>query len=325
MKYAKILSLGLVAFVLLGCNQAATTVVDDTVEAATPQEESEESAPQQIPQKIVKNKPSIQNGIIDETSYQSVSKSLESITKGCKETKKTGEYSQYKICKKGNRIVNASEYASEAGAGLAYWLAPNGKVVAIRNLSSGVLSIFDSNGKVSSQFDVYNSKKIKNIDAQERKNLEQNVYNGYQQIIAAFNNNSSTKAPSQSSIIDETSFQTVSKSLESITKGCTKSKKTEDNLNFEICKKGDKVVSATEYAPEADAGSTYWFSPDGKLVAMRYFSSGDTYVFDSNYKVSSKFNVYESKKVDKITADERKRIEEDSYFSYRRILDVFNL
>lgn len=126
-------------------------------------------------------------------------------------------------------------------------------------------------------------------------------------------------------IIDETSFQTVSKSLESITKGCTKTKKTEDNLQFEICKKGNRVVSATEYAPEADAGSTYWFSPDDKLIAMRYFSSGDTYVFDSNYKISSKFNVYKSSKVNKITADERNRIEEDSYFSYRRILDVFNL
>ncbi|MBV6621703.1 MAG: hypothetical protein KI793_01915 [Rivularia sp. (in: Bacteria)] len=262
---------------------------------------------------------------IDETSYQTVSKSLESITKGCKETEKNTDFSQYKICKKGDRIVNVSEYASEAGAGLAYWFAPNGKVVAIRNLSSGVLSTFDSNGKVSKQFDVYKSKRIKNINAQERKNLEQNVYNGYKQIIAAFNNTSTTTASSQSGIIDETSYQTVSKSIESITKGCTKTKKTEDNLDFEICKKGDTVVSVSEYAPEADAGSVYWLSPDGRVLAMRYFGSGDTYVFDSNYRVSSKFNVYKSKKVNNISADERERVKEDSHFRYRRILDVFNL
>lgn len=128
-----------------------------------------------------------------------------------------------------------------------------------------------------------------------------------------------------SPIIDETSFQTVSKSLESLTKGCRKTKKAEANINYEICKQGDRVVSASEYAPEADAGSVYWFSPDGKVVAIRYFGSGETYVFDSNGKVTSKYNVYNSSKVDKITPDERKRIEGESYSGYQRIFEVFNI
>lgn len=133
---------------------------------------------------IGNQKPQVQ---IDETSFETVSKSLESITKGCNKTEKAGEYSKYEICKKGDTIVNASEYAPEAGAGLAYWFAPDNRVVAIRDLSSGVLSIFDSSGKVTSQFDVYESKKINNISAEERKNLQENVYGGYKDILKAFN------------------------------------------------------------------------------------------------------------------------------------------
>ncbi|MGD1913657.1 MAG: hypothetical protein ACFB2X_23315 [Rivularia sp. (in: cyanobacteria)] len=43
---------------------------------------------------------------------------------------------------------------------------------------------------------------------------------------------------------------------------------------------------------------------------MRYFSSGESYTFDSKGKVSAKFNVYDSKKVNNISAEERNLVEE---------------
>lgn len=406
MRYAKLLFLNLVAFTLFGCNQPrqSSEIINPVEAVNTPQEENsvpqqvakdENPSPQQVtskvnpsPQKNAQNKPSIksssQSGIIDETSYNTALKSLNSIAKGCQESKETEGNLVKSICKKDGEIVKASNYHAEFGDGIGYWFS-EGRVVAAQRFHNGETFIFNRNGTLSSKF--AENEKITNLSSEQIKDA-QNLINGYKDIIAAFNNNQSrTKASSskrvteeelrkkigngriigsascdgdglendvrvdydgdgmpdecvtanfepdsitpekslKSKIIDETSFQTVSKSLANITKGCTKSKKTEDNLEFEICKKGDRVVSASEYASEADAGSVYWFSPDGKLVAMRYFGSGDTYVFDSNYKVSSKFNVYKSNKVNKIAADERKRIEEDSYFAYRRIFDVFGI
>ena len=155
------------------------------------------------------------------------------------------------------------------------------------------------------------------------------LYNGYDRIIAAFNNNSSAKTAennsSQSGIINETSFQSISKSLDSITKGCQKTEKAENGNNYEICKKGGNIIYASEYNAEVEAGLAYWFSTDGKVIAARYLASGDLYVFDSNGKVSSKIDVYQSKKINNISAEDRKQAEENLYFNHKDIFKVFNL
>ncbi|MEL7244488.1 MAG: hypothetical protein AAGM40_19455 [Cyanobacteria bacterium J06573_2] len=258
--------------------------------------------------------------LINETSYNTALKSLNSLTKGCKESTTTPQATKYTICKNGGKIAKASEYNSEAGAGLDFWFV-NNRVIAVQRPHSQELFLYDNSGKLKSKFNYPRKANISNADRQDAKLL----YNGYNRIVAAFDNSSSGQSSSQNGIIDETSFQTFSKSLEAITKGCQKTKKSEQGSDYEICKKGNTIVSASEYVAEADAGSVYWFSPNGRVIAMRYFSSGDSYAFDSNGKVTSKFNVYNSKKVNNISGEERKLIEGESYSGYKRILNVFGI
>jgi hypothetical protein len=207
MKYAQLLSLSLVVFTLFGCNQTSTTnQVDDTVEAVTPQQAAndEDSSPPQItnkvnpsPQKIAQNKPSSnssEKGIIDETSYDTALKSLNSLTKGCQETKKTpeGTNTNYSICKLDGKTVKASASSSVAGDGNEYWFVDN-RVIAVQQFHTSELFIYDNNGKLKSKFN-YPKKatSISNQDRQEAKRL----YNGYDYIFEVFNNNSTAKAPS---------------------------------------------------------------------------------------------------------------------------------
>lgn len=206
MKYTKLLSLSLVVFTLFGCNQTSTTnQVDDTVEAITPQEApNDEDSPPQItnkvnpsPQKIAQNKPSSnssQKGIIDETSYDTALKSLNSLTKGCQETKKTpeGTNTNYSICKLDGKTVKASASSSVAGDGNEYWFVDN-RVIAVQQFHTSELFIYDNNGKLKSKFNY--PKKATNISNQDRQEAKR-LYNGYDYILEVFNNNSTAKAPS---------------------------------------------------------------------------------------------------------------------------------
>lgn len=216
MKYAKLLSLSLIALTLLGCNKTPeNNQVINPVEAANTSQE-ENSAPQQAandgdsspqrviskvnpsPQQVAKNKPSSnsfsQTGIIDETSYDTVLKSLNSITKGCQETKKSpeGTTTNYYICKLGGKIVKAGAYSPVAGAGNEYWFVDN-RVIAVQQFHTTELFLYDNNGKLKSKFNY--PKKATNIsdgDRQEAKRL----YNGYDYIFEVFKNNSSVKTSS---------------------------------------------------------------------------------------------------------------------------------
>ena len=377
MKFSKLLSLSLVTFALLGCNQTpAANNNDNLIEDAVSQEQDSnyDSGETTIPankrsnsSKIIarnsnkKNKTGNQIGpkfdcngdgkangaridynddgipddciesnkkaksVIDETSYNTALKSLDSIIKGCQESTKTPRTTQYTICKNGEKIVKATEYNSEAGAGLEFWFIDN-RVIAIQRPHSQELFLYDNNGKLKSKFNY--PKKVRDISNQDRQDAKL-LYNGYDRIIAAFNNNSSAKIAqnnsSQTGIIDETSFQSISKSLDSITKGCQKTEKAENGNNYEICKKGGNIINASEYNAEVEAGLAYWFSTDGKVIAARYLASGDLYVFDSNGKVSSKIDVYQSKKINNISAEDRKQAEENLYFNHKDIFKVFNL
>lgn len=265
--------------------------------------------------------------VINESSYQTALNSLESIIKGCQESTRTPKNTKYTICKDGEKIVKVSEYSSVAGAGLDIWLVDN-RVIAVQRPHSQELFLFNNNGKLKSKF-IY-PKKLANISNQDRRDGE-SLYNSHNRIIAAFNNNSSGQITasttqnnsSQNGIIDETSYQTISKSLDYITKGCQKIEKINNSNSYEICKKGNIIVNASEYNIEAGGGLVYWFSPDGKVVAARYLGSGETYLFDSNGKVSSKINVYESKKINNISAEDRKQAEESLYVNYKDILRLF--
>ncbi len=135
--------------------------------------------------------------VIEETSYNSALKSLKSLTKGCKKTEKTEGVRYYSICKKGGEVVEASEYNSEAGAGLTFWFH-NGKVVAVQRPHSEETFVYN-NGKLNSKF-IY-PRKVKSISNQDREDAK-SLYNAHERIFAAFNNNSSgktTATPKQNS------------------------------------------------------------------------------------------------------------------------------
>ena len=387
MKFAKILSLGLVAFALLGCNQTpaannnanlieSAEQVESNVsqnqdsnsisgETTTPTSKSNNSSKIVARNSNKKNKTGKQIGarfdcngdgkangaridyngdgisddciesnkktksLIDETSYDTALKSLGSIIKGCRESTKTPRTTQYTICKNGGKIVKASEYNSEAGAGLDFWFIDY-VVIAAQRPHSQELFLFDDNGKLKSKF-IYPNK-VRNISNKDRQDAE-SLYDGYERIFKVFLNELTEKTTtsttknhtSQSRIIDETSFQSISKSLDSITKGCRKTEETQNANNYEICKQGNSIVNASEYNAEVGAGLAYWFSTDGKVIAARYLASGDLYVFDSNGKVSSKIDVYQSKKINNISAEDRKQAEQNLYGNYKHIFKVFNL
>lgn len=368
MKSAKLLSLGLIAFALFGCNETpAASNNDNLIESVESQQQDSNSSSASTtsktiepgnPSKIVARKTNktgrqigrafdcngdgISNGaridydgdgipdeciesdekttsIVDETSYDTALKSLNSLTKGCKESKKTPQNTDYYICKNGNTIVKAGNYNSEAGAGLDYWLVDN-RVIAAQRPHSQELFLYNNNGKLKSKF-IY-PRKVGNISSKDRQDGEF-LYDGYKDVLEVFNNNSTIQSSSGNRIIDETSFQTFSKSLDAITQGCQKTKKSGEYTEYEICKKGNTIVNASEYSPEAGAGLAYWFADD-RVVAMRYLANGDTFTFDSNGKVSAKFNVYDSKKISNISAEERKHAEGNiSSGSYKGILQRF--
>ncbi len=225
MKYTKLLSLSLVVFTLFGCNQTSTTSqIGETVEAANPPQQAEDKSSKEfssnqknvikkqigsrfdcngdgkangaridtngdgIPDECIESDEKTKS-VIDETSYNSVLKSLNSLTKGCKKTEKTKGVRYYSICKKGGEVVEASEYHSEAGAGLTFWFH-NGKVVAVQRPHSEETFVYDNNGKLNSKF-IY-PRKVKSISNQDRKDAEL-LYNAYERIFAVFNKDSSGK------------------------------------------------------------------------------------------------------------------------------------
>mgnify|MGYP001794329879 CR=1 FL=1 len=307
MKFAKILSLGLVAFALLGCNQTpaannntnlieSAEQVESNVsqnqdsnsisgETTTPTSKSNNSSKivarnsnkkyktvKQIGARFDCNGDGKANGaridyngdgipddciesnkktklLIDETSYDTALKSLDSIIKGCRKSTKTPRTTKYTICKNGGKIVKASEYNSEAGAGLDFWFIDN-QVIAVQRPHSQELFLYDNSGKLKSKFNYPRKVNISNADLQDAELL----YNGYNRIVAAFDNKSTAQNNSSGNrIIDETSFQSFSKSLEAITKGCQKTKKSGQYTEYEICKKNGTIVNASEYSPEAGA------------------------------------------------------------------------
>lgn len=127
---------------------------------------------------------------IDETSYQTVVNSLEAFTKGCEESKKTQGNLTYTICKVDGQPVSASEYLTEFGDGLAFWLVDR-QVIAARRLHSGELYVFDKSGKLSSMFadnlKTYKTEKVTNIRDEDRKEAEKFLYNGHKDIFKVFN------------------------------------------------------------------------------------------------------------------------------------------
>ena len=128
--------------------------------------------------------------LVNETSYKTVMNSLQLLTGDCKETQKKQGNIKYTICKNPNKIVKASESHAEFGDGIGFWFF-EGKLIAAQRFHNGELFVFDYDGKLTSMF-AENPKtgkieKLASIRNQDRKDAEENLYNGYQNIFKVFN------------------------------------------------------------------------------------------------------------------------------------------
>lgn len=65
---------------------------------------------------------------------------------------------------------------------------------------------------------------------------------------------------------------------------CTTYEKTDGVVRYSICMQEDGenliVLSAASSLVDAGDGVGYWFSPEGGIVAIRFFHSGETFFFD---------------------------------------------
>ncbi|MBV6621704.1 MAG: hypothetical protein KI793_01920 [Rivularia sp. (in: Bacteria)] len=244
MKITKLFSLSLVFMTLLGCNKppSANQVINpielenttqeenstppiainnQAAEASqtinnTPQVENDFSKqiklnnPNFSAQKFAQNRP-VENDFpgkvrIDETSYNTVLKSLNSLAKGCQETTKTPQNTKYYICKLGDKIVKAGASLTTLGDGNEYWFVDN-RVIAVQQFHTGELFLYDNNGKLKSKFDY--PKKVRNISNRDIQ-VAQRLYNGYDYIFEVFNNNS-TKQTTASQKVETPRKQNSSK------------------------------------------------------------------------------------------------------------------
>lgn len=124
----------------------------------------------------------------DESFYQSEVNSLEELTKGCEESKKTEGSVNYSVCQLDGKPVQAAEAHVELGDGVGFWFE-NGKVKALRYFHSGELFFFEDGKLVRMYYDDAKTGKTTmktTFDEKERNSIEETARNGYGDIFQNF-------------------------------------------------------------------------------------------------------------------------------------------
>jgi hypothetical protein len=111
--------------------------------------------------------------------------------------------------------------------------------------------------------------------------------------------------------------------VSSLTYGCKKQEKSANGITYSVCRKNGKMVSASEYSPEADAGLAYWFD-QGKVIAIRYYGDS-TLVMLKGAKVRAVYNVYDEGKTSQPTVEQRKQFESTAATGYKSIFRRFGI
>jgi hypothetical protein len=105
---------------------------------------------------------------------------LDRLTQNCKEQKKSDKNMTYRVCRKSDKIVSASESLTKEGDGMGYWFE-NGKVIAMVYFHDGTLVTFNK-GKVSAVYQDGGTERSTTPTATARKQFENAAVNGYQSI-----------------------------------------------------------------------------------------------------------------------------------------------
>lgn len=132
-----------------------------------------------------------------------------------------------------------------------------------------------------------------------------------------------TSANAQQKIKTESTkeiFDTLMQALTEMTEGCDEATKVRAGVSYRICTINNQPVAASEALLEVGDGVGFWFK-NNKVVAIRYFHSGETLFFDDETLIA-KFSDDE-KLQSNFTNEERREAENLAKEGYQTIFQVF--
>jgi len=115
-------------------------------------------------------------------------------------------------------------------------------------------------------------------------------------------------------------FNALMQSLTEMTEGCDEATKVKAGVSYRICSINSQPVTASEALLEVGDGIGFWFK-NNKVVAIRYFHSGETLFFDDE-KLIAKFLDDQEIQVN-FTDEERQEAEVTAKDGYQTIFQVF--
>ncbi|MBE9006470.1 hypothetical protein IQ259_15715 [Fortiea sp. LEGE XX443] len=109
-------------------------------------------------------------------------------------------------------------------------------------------------------------------------------------------------------------------SLAEMTEGCDEAIKVKAGISYRICTINNEPVTASETLSEVGDGIGFWFK-NSKVVAIRYFHSGETLFFDDE-KLIAKFSDNQELQGN-FTDEERREAETLAKDGYQTIFQAF--
>ncbi|MBU7585231.1 MAG: hypothetical protein KAF91_20465 [Nostoc sp. TH1S01] len=132
-----------------------------------------------------------------------------------------------------------------------------------------------------------------------------------------------TSATAKQEINTDTPKELLDKLMQSLTEmteGCHETTKVKAGVVYRICTINNEPVTASEALLEVGDGVGFWFK-NNKVVAIRYFHSGETLFFDDQQLIA-KFSNDEELQSD-FTNEERREAENLAEYGYQTIFQVF--
>ncbi|MBD2456202.1 hypothetical protein H6G80_19255 [Nostoc sp. FACHB-87] len=115
-------------------------------------------------------------------------------------------------------------------------------------------------------------------------------------------------------------FEKLMQSLTEMTEGCEDKTKVKAGVVYRICTINNEPVTASEALLEVGDGVGFWFR-NNKVIAIRYFHSGETLFFDDEQLIA-KFSDDE-KLQSEFSDEERREAENLAQSGYQNIFQVF--
>lgn len=117
-------------------------------------------------------------------------------------------------------------------------------------------------------------------------------------------------------------YQAERKAIEQAIAGCQETQKTENNINYSICKLNGQPVKASESHAELGDGLGFWFKAN-KVRAVQFFHTGEILIFNDG-RLEAKIS--DEQTVETVFSDdERNHAEQIAKDGYHKIFQVFNL